>query len=976
MSDGLILCDIMSNLVKEFSESLFTDTGKDIDSKGQFYLNKFLSDRYYEKLFEYVNGCRGKIFILNKGRCGNGGTTGFIEYARKTGRNLIISVPNRSIVISKEREKGIGVSYGGSESDISDKNIKVCTWDKTEEVSWVNFGMELIELDEFLSDDFKSWEKPLLIVDEYHKLVDDSNYRDICNEITMKIITTNCNVVLMSATPNVEFVEFLRLFSGKEVVSDNVEYDDKGDDKSLTPLQWFNRPESCRTYDIICDQCDKSRKRKEDYEANNCKVGYKDSKLAIFFNSVKEICNIVKQIPDEFKEDIEVLCAKTELHETTVPCYSNAYDGTKQIHFMTKAYIVGMDIPDKFWRVLFIGGNDAHFKAFSNKEVKQGLGRFRKGYVSTAFVSNGKVKSKFGYAHMKSKIETLEGDIEKRKKYASDSKYVEDHLEDIVKEFLDLLYYKSTVEAMDGWDDFKAFEKMMSEYEEYTLEECKIPALKEYPKARDIAFKKYKEKRLAGVKLPYKHAPICELFIEKFSLEEFAKSTLSEIERRMNMHYKVGDTDVDELTQFELYEFFLGDDFHYSGELMDVLDCLGKAPVKLNDEGKYVKDYSMLEERINEVFGCFCIYQSGNRTKRDCLFLTVLAGEYGGGSRISKTHSYIYRGVGQKNCSDHPSFIKVSKKISPPNKTTVAITDYLDSTRLVSLLEDRLFTKDDIEGDPEKAFEYQKELFTSILDDPSIVSSLKRDPERTKLFERFKSRQTMISEFYKDTPNIKVKYGHRKEDMEKIDSLIVDIDNSISFSKFKEDFSHLEWTAYPSISNADADDWTKFRVIFRLAHTLSLPNDSLSILKLLRRMVCKYEDSNHGLGSYINSEQWGMRVYNEGEVVDISQSTVNYFEALTRNLNIVCRKKRKSKKDGVDINLSELTDAAIERAVKLITTAEKGCRHTTINGQMWKLMTIYHITDEQVEYIRQQITEYEKIQDFNTIVRELSRKCV
>ena len=75
MSDGLILCDIMSNLVKEFSESLFTDTGKDIDSKGQFYLNKFLSDRYYEKLFEYVNGCRGKIFILNKGRCGNGGTT-------------------------------------------------------------------------------------------------------------------------------------------------------------------------------------------------------------------------------------------------------------------------------------------------------------------------------------------------------------------------------------------------------------------------------------------------------------------------------------------------------------------------------------------------------------------------------------------------------------------------------------------------------------------------------------------------------------------------------------------------------------------------------------------------------------------------------------------------------------------------------------------------------------------------------------
>ena len=95
--------------------------------------------------------------------------------------------------------------------------------------------------------------------------------------------------------------------------------------------------------------------------------------------------------------------------------------------------------------------------------------------------------------------------------------------------------------------------------------------------------------------------------------------------------------------------------------------------------------------------------------------------------------------------------------------------------------------------------------------------------------------------------------------MDKIDCLIVDIDNSISYNEFKEKYSHLTWTAYPTISNYDADDWRKFRVIIPLAQTLLIPNDSLNVLKTLRRMVCKYEDKNHQLGSYVNQEQWEMR---------------------------------------------------------------------------------------------------------------------
>lgn len=212
--------------------ALFTDDSV-FDSGGEFYLNKFLNDKYYEKLF-CPKDSKSRIFVLNKNRCGNGGTTGFINYARDHDRNLIISVPNRSIVISKEKESSdIGGAYGGSESEIKKAKIRCCTWDKTDEVENINMGMEEISVDEFFSDDFRGMTRPLLVVDEYHKLVDDSNYREVCRELTMKILTTPSNVVLMSATPDERYIQFLRNFSGKEVIVDDVEYDNTGVHKSI-----------------------------------------------------------------------------------------------------------------------------------------------------------------------------------------------------------------------------------------------------------------------------------------------------------------------------------------------------------------------------------------------------------------------------------------------------------------------------------------------------------------------------------------------------------------------------------------------------------------------------------------------------------------------------------------------------------------------------------------------------------------------
>ena len=270
-------------------------------------------------------------------------------------------------------------------------------------------------------------------------------------------------------------------------------------------------------------------------------------------------------------------------------------------------------------------------------------------------------------------------------------------------------------------------------------------------------------------------------------------------------------------------------------------------------------------------------------------------------------------------------------------------------------------------------YNFQAELYTKIFKDASVIPSLKRDEQYKKILDKCKNNQTLICEFYKDTSS-STRYPHKAEEMEKIDCLIVDIDDSISFNEFNEKYSHLTWTAYPTISNYDADNWRKFRVVFPLAQTLLIPNDNLNVLKLLRRMVCKYEDRCHNLGSNVNAEQWEMRRSNEGKVVDISQGTVTYLHSLLQNMVTVSGKFRKSKKDNVVVDIPEIINAAIERAVQLIQAAKEGSRHSTIFGQMWKLMSIYHISDEQINYIRERITDNEKVKEFNEQVKYIYKR--
>ena len=952
-----------------YKEEALFNYNEVIKSGGKFFLGEIIPEKWYERWFSKPKKGKGKIFILNKGRCGNGGTTGFINYARKNCKGLLVSVPNRSIVLSKESEsKDLCCVYGGAENIEKERNIRVCTWDKTESVEGFNdFGVEVIDIDKFFESDSelnRIWSGSLLVVDEYHKLIDDSNYRDICYDIVERIMTTDSNVVLMSATLNREFIDFLEMFSGKEVETYNVQYDDEGDDKKFATLQWMDREKGIRTYDILCEIINIAREKKKEYEEHPSKVGLADNQVVIFYNSVKEITNIVKAMPD--KSDVEVLCAKDELHELTVPCYSEQFNEEKLIHFATSANFTGMDIilsnkgiVDK---IVIIGGNSQDFLAYSNKNIKQMLGRPRmvklkdgsvvNGYNGSFVIPNGRAVSKFKYANAVARRDKAEKKVKKYQERAGDEEYVRDFIVEIIQWNLDYMYYSNIVESMEGWKDGESFKKMMSVYPEYTVTTKKMPIPKHYKRTRDISFDKYKEKRLKGEKVEYTHAAMCELFIERFGLDAFSKAGRNEIERKVLLDFAVKDVDIESMTREQKFVFLLGDGRYTGSYLMDVLDYLGETPRNAENE----KDYTVLEEKMYEVFGCFCIYQSGRVRDGGAEYLCLLTGEMVERWE-NREHALIYKDVFPLHPLHH--HIKVSKKISKPNKATVAITEHLESIKFYSMIND---------GD-----ETQKKIFTDIFKDVSVIPSLVRVAERKKCLDKAKMNQTMISEFYKDTPS-NTRYPHKTEEMEKIDCLIVDIDDSITYDEFKEIYSDITWTAYPTISNYDSDNWRKFRVIIPIAQTLLIPNDSLNVLKLLRRMVCKYEDKNHQLPSFINQEQWEMRRSNEGELVDISQDTVTYLDSLLQNLATVSGKFRKSKKDDIVVDIPEVTDAAIERAVKMITEAKEGNRHATIYGQMWKLMTIYRISDEQIDYIREQITDREKVKEFNEQVKYIRKR--
>ena len=888
----------MNEKIEETNEALFIREEKKsilddpiIVPADKFYLDDILTKEHFDELFSRDN--RGKIFVLNKNRCGNGGTTGFIRYAEEHSKGLIVSVPNRSIVFSKAREnKKLEGIVGGVKNPDLNKTVRVATWDKTEYVAntpQYGFGYTIIDMNDLESWNPSFWSGSLLLVDEYHKLVEDNDYREICGKMTKTIIDANECVVLMSATPNDEYIEFLKQY--KEVVSIDIMYDDECNHHDHHILQWYDRPKGIESYNIF------------NHLWENVRTKGVSKQMVVFYSSVDAIKSFIENLPDDLEEDVEVLCSSK--HKDMLPWYSDVFNPNKSLHFLTSANFTGMDIYQHIDVVMIVGGDSGSNMAYSWREVKQILGRFRRkydnegyqisgGYDGVYILKDGRKYDDTGYINSgkaENRYKFRVSDVNDEKK--REMQYIED--------YMSFLYYSCEEKRREGWSDSKSFADMMSVYREYNIKAYPLPKVREYKKKRDIPYKEFKKKRMSGVKIKHRMSAMAEYYIEKKGMDAFEKATKHDIERFYNINTKVGDTILESLSANEMYDLLLGDRYYRGSYLMGVLAYLGKAPK--TDDGKL--DYRMLEITMNKVFGCMCVYMSGDKKHPSaCWFLCVMV-DYTKSRRHTLFRRKRWQVLYTKTC---PEFfenpyeeIRISRNRRPVGQTSVTSTEYLLDMKLPSVInggEKAIYERTVREGSDHFAHVcMQKDIMTALLDDPSKIAGFRADPVRNEAFDYYKNyHQSLVSEFYDDTGKV----GHRfkTEEMSKIDCLIVDIDGGIRYNEFAELYKDYEWIALPTISNGDKDNWTKFRVIYPLSQTLEIPNESLKVLKTLRSMICPFEDRNHQLGSYLNEEQWGMRRQNTGELFDIQQDIVVYLDTRIKNLKFHNGKIKRGKTDG------------------------------------------------------------------------------
>lgn len=855
---------------------------KTIDAGGKFYLKDIISDIDYKEWFSTSDN--PKIFILNKGRCGNGGTTGFINYAKKHSKGIYIMVPNVSIAMSKEFDNEICCVYGGATGTDENKPVKVATWDSGLNIikhyqEWGLAGEDVF--------DNKTWKNSLLVVDEYHKIVEDSSFREVCAKILETVIKTKLNVVMMSATPDYELVEMLKEVSGKEVITVNVEYPDLKE-PCIPVYAMFNY----RKRDKEGKIADKNTIK----NIIHCAIdANKEKQICVFYNNVKELNDIIDK--SIYKDDIEFLCSKN--NENDVENWSNGFDKNKHIHFLTSAYFTGMDINTFIDIVIIIGGVGSAATALTNKSIKQITGRMRLGYADLYVIKDSIPFNMEEYG-----INSTEK--EEAKKYWERLSVTGDIEDWVVKHWLDYSYLCQSLEAMDAWRTFDNFKKYMSVFTEYSVKKDTMTLIDKKPCTRNTAtFDEYKIKRLNNEKIKYKYSYMCEKYIEVKGIEKFERVTRNDVQRWYDKWKISGGKDVDEFSQDELWKMFLRNGIYSEEYLRSLLEYIE------------IKQTDYLAADIAQAFNCVCGWYDSKHylvARLDSRLLMAKSGD--------KTSVSIYR-----NC---PHFL-IRKDV---NTLTVSmrypkqvVKQHRDWCQNIShSITTDLFTADIISLD-----EIKPGLADFILNSCDKIKDVKQVNTAKNDFDKYKESQTMISEFYKS--NYKYRYRHERTKCDTISSVMVDIDKSIYFDEFKEYYKDVYFIAYPSMSNTDSLNWNKYRVIFPLEKPVKIPegDHNLKVVKFLRNFVCKWEDQNHNLGSYINKEQWDMRYTNEGNFVNVSQDLVDYVNTLIYSIREY--KELRMLKDGKFKGGNWTVDEAIAEWEKVENEFKgkdsDGERHTT-----------------------------------------------
>ena len=836
---------------------------KTLVAGNKFYLKDIISDIEYAEWFGVTK--KPKIYILNKNRCGNGGTTGFINYAGKNHKGMFVLAPNRSIVQSKEIEyKDICCVYGGNDPIEKSKPVKIATWDQ---------GPKILEkypecgVDGESVFDMRKWRNSLVVIDEYHKLVEDCSFREICGKIIKLVLDTDLNVVLMSATPNYKLVQYFKEHSEKEVITVDIQYNDV----EKTQINYIDKGDN-KIKNII-NEVIKLNKGKQ---------------ICIFNNDVEGNDTIIHN--SIYKDDCELLCAKD--NEKTVNSYSESFDTDKHIHFLTSAYFTGMDINIPIDYAIIIGGNLTHVKSYSDSDIKQMLGRFRKG-VENIFVikENSKLRTQ-DFTNISGQFQMYS---ERFENYKDQTKPT------AIDDFLRMLHAQNKLDAMKGWESFETFKSMMSIYTEMLVVKGSVSEAPTAKKRKSITFAQFKESVLNGEdpgSLDFKYRKICKQYIDAKGIEAFKNADSGEIKRYVEL-MNIVDCDENTFDTLEpeiLFDIFLSNNIYTAQYLTDVLNFIGRE----------IKQELSIE--VSNAFDCLCLQLTCDVMPQRNTYL-IVKNSFNCEKNVSKRHSNaIFRGnafiyneenlspencVSMSNCKQTQTLNVSVKTGYTPTHQTIATTKNLFDIDFASV-------KDIVSSQSIRRLKAEIETKIASTSDQEKINELKKEYK-----SKVKNKTTLISEFYNSTDT---EYGHKTEYMDSIESIIIDIDDSIDYNTFSELYSSLEYIAYPSISNTDESNWNKFRVIFPLDCKINIPNSSLSVLKAIRKGVCQYEDKQHNLGAYVTKEDWENRIINEGYKLHVSDDLVSYLSGIIDSVKLM---KSKIGKSG---NLSNVNLWSIETA--------------------------------------------------------------
>ena len=817
------------------------------------YLANIVPDKIYNEWFAITH--KPKIFIFNKGICGNGGTTGIIRYAKRKNKGVYIMVPNVSIVQSKELDDELCCVYGGVGHIDPTKLIKLCTWDSGLKVLKTFPSWGFLDEDGVFSN---TWRNSCLVIDEYDKLITDSNFRDVCEQIIRLAIKTNLNVVLMSATPNYALYEYLLKYSGKEVITVTVDYD------------WEERAEEYgynKQLNFVPDIKNGGKSRNNTIRnivEAIVEAKEPDEHICIFYNNLDRLKGIVHN--SSHKDDMEILCSKNN-EEKDIPNYSEKFNTGKHIHFLTSAYFTGHDINVFVNKVVIVGGTTSKVVSYTAAEIKQIEGRFRKGYGGLFCIKENKSVIPEKYALLKTECEVAEKNWNDLRESA---KKDPDHMQ----KYLDMVSKKQRLEAIDGWENVDTFKEMMSVFgKEFFVVDTTIGTANSAARIRTESFRQFKDWLVAEYPASldetnwkqhnYRDRKICVDFARIYGKDRCNSSSIYEMKAYMKYHEQTDGVDIARMSEDELFELFL-DNAIYSGRYLEFL---------VNAVNR-VEPTDNIADDVMNTFNCFCGYYDGREGHENYMVIKV----YDKNPAMKDVFNWVKKEI---------RHIPVSYFVYYHANQKMAKTGDLFSIDMVKLNDLFKNLGDLVVNEPEK----MKVLNSKITGE----DGKKHDSQSRAVLQKIKAKQSFISEIYKPDSNGKA-YRHTKENVSVIKSIMCDIDDAMPFSEFKKEHASHYYIAYPSISNS-AKDWNKYRVIFPLARELKIYNDDLFTIKMLRRMVCQYEDKDHQMGSYVNYEQFGIRETNIGDVLDISQETVDYIHTFITNLRD-CRKLKYGLRDG------------------------------------------------------------------------------